>query len=393
MKFSQLVAVLALLSFAAQSNANTDGSLRRSGQTDTAWVQSEDLSEVQQQPTQGVVILNTNSNATQATVQPVTVVEAAPVQDSRAEAMRKARQNAEVQTEQKIVEKLEEDRLREEQERANRLFGSALAPQPQQVQQQQPVQTIQAVPVQTVPAEPEAMVVEDKPQVQQPAQVNIEKIEIIQPAAVTAEKEEVAPSAAQSSMVMPEAKQESDSRFYIGGIMGGSSYDASNVKSNYALGVSVGSLVNNRWGIEGSFLYSNHYIDTFWKPNLYSELDQYEFQASAKYYILSGTIKPYIGGSAAYIYRKYNNRVRNNAAWTANPNDESAETHAMNVGLMAGADFMLSDSILIGGGLDWSRNFANNNGLEFKSYGLPDNTKAIEEIDFYTFKVSAKYLF
>ena len=57
-------------------------------------------------------------------VQPPVKVKGIPVSKTYATELQKSRQDAEIQTEQKIVEKLEANRLRDEQERFNRLFGS-----------------------------------------------------------------------------------------------------------------------------------------------------------------------------------------------------------------------------------------------------------------------------
>ena len=130
MQFNKLVAVIAILGLSFQANAYSDGTLRRSVQV----AQNDTTVVTESEPAQGVVIMNSNtstnttpSSASSAAVsQPTTVVEAAPVTESKAELMRKARQGEEVKTEQKIVEKLEESRLREEQQRAERLFGNKL---------------------------------------------------------------------------------------------------------------------------------------------------------------------------------------------------------------------------------------------------------------------------
>ena len=55
--------------------------------------------------------------------QPTTVIEATPLTESRAEKMRRARQDTELQTEQKIVEKLEQSRIEDEKKRSDVLFG------------------------------------------------------------------------------------------------------------------------------------------------------------------------------------------------------------------------------------------------------------------------------
>jgi hypothetical protein len=122
MKFTTLVALVAIVSMAGKANAQGDGALRRVAQNDEA------TKEVN-------ININTNANTNsaaqaqqQAVQQPTTVVEASPVVESKAEVLRKQRQNAELATEQKIVEKLEDSRLQEEKARADRLFGDRLDP-------------------------------------------------------------------------------------------------------------------------------------------------------------------------------------------------------------------------------------------------------------------------
>ena len=374
MKFNNLVAVIAIVSMAVSAHAQTDGN-------------------IQGQPTQGVVIMNSNtnsnSNAALAQQQPVTVVEAAPVQDSKADYMRKARQNEEVKTEQKIVEKLEESRLREEQARAERLFGNKLdgqtaAPAPV-------VAPVVAAPV--VVAEP-IPTKQEEPKETVPTHVTIEKVEIVQPAPIAPIKEEkpVIEEASSSKMDLEEEKPvEGKDRFFIGGTLGAPNYDASNVKSNFGLGVSVGVILKTDWVIEGSFLYSNHSVDTYWQNPLYRDLDQYDLGIGAKYYILSGRLKPFLGGSATYIYRKYQDRVQRGNPWVVN-NSVEETTHSVNAGITAGVDFALNDKIMLGAGLDYNFNIMNKQDFQ-SSYSIPSGVTPLEEIDYTVFKINAKMTF
>lgn len=377
MKFHSLVAIFAISALAMQANAKADGTLRRT------LVAQNEITNTDYQPetTQGVVIMNTNtnSNAAQAVAQPATVVEAAPVQDSRAENLRRARQGAEVQTEQKIVEKLEDSRLQDERNRAERLFGDRLDPQPAPVQQA-PVQQAPVAPVVVAP-----VVVEEE----KPTQVTIEKVEIIHPAAPAVEMEKA--EVAETKMEMPEEK--GASRYFVGATLGTIGYDASNVKSNYALGVSIGSIMATNWGVEGSFLYSNHFVDTFWEGGgLYRELNQMDFGVAAKYYFINAKLKPYLGASANYIYRSYEGRIKTGTYGSKAANVSEETTDAVNVGALAGIEFEATSNVLIGAGLEYNRNLFNKS-LSFSTYGLPDNTRALEEIDYYSIKVGAKMTF
>lgn len=374
MKFTNMVASLVLVTaMAAQAQAqNSDAGAATAAQPGT----------------QGVVILNSNTNSTTAATvttattveQPATVVEAAPAVESKAEKLRKQRKGVEVKTEETIVEKLEESRMKEEQERADRLFGDKFdAPK--------------AAPV-TTPA-PQAAVVEE----QKPTQVTIEKVEIVQPAAPAvvvkeANEEPVLSKSQLKAELATEEVAESSSRFYVGGLLGGLNYDASNVKENYGVGVAVGTILDNTWGLEASFLYSNSYIDTFWTAPFYKELDQYDFQVSTKYYILSGALKPYVGGSASYIYRKYQDRLQDQYSFGYEVPPNEQETHAINLGLAAGVDFALNEHWLIGGGIDWNTNIMNKNEINYNAYNVrPADTKDLEEIDYTTLKVYGKVSF
>lgn len=336
-------------------------------------------------PTSGVVVINSNTSSTQqATAQPATVVEAAPVQDSKADLMRKARQNEEVKTEQKIVEKLEESRLKEEQARAERLFGNKLDAQTEHKAEEAKVEKVEAKKEEVVP------------------QVTIQKVEIIQPAPAVVEKsaakEEKSEDLADSKLSLKqEAKQEEvkTDRFFVGALLAAPNYNTSNVKTNYGLGVTVGMNLASDFVIEGSFLYSNHSVDSFWAPQfLFKDLDQYDVSIAAKYYILSGRLKPFVGGSVTYIKRSYTDRVYNWNGGSQGLGWGSQETDAVNMGLLAGVDFEVSKQILIGAGVDYNFNVMNKNEFRniYNQYGMT-NVRPLEEIDYYTLKVGAKFLF
>src|SRR5690606_2509930 len=56
--------------------------------------------------------------------QPTTVIQANPLTESRADKLRRQRQNLELETELKIVEQLESSRMEDEKQRAGVLFGN-----------------------------------------------------------------------------------------------------------------------------------------------------------------------------------------------------------------------------------------------------------------------------
>jgi opacity protein-like surface antigen len=72
----------------------------------------------------------------------------------------------------------------------------------------------------------------------------------------------------------------------------------------------------------------------------------------------------------------------------------SEQTQAVDVGLLAGAEFAINDNLMIGGGVDYNHNIMNNRNNFVSVYNLqPDDTKALEEIDYYTVKINAKLTF
>jgi outer membrane protein W len=406
MKFTKIVAIVAILSVAAQASAADVGS-------------SE----------QAVMTVQTVSKP-QPVAQPVLVVEASPASDSRAESLRKARQGVEVQTEQKIVEKLEESRLKEEQARAQRLFGNKIensegaAPSSDATSSStsatvpagsSTVVTPASGVVVVTPAAAQPTQVAPPPAAQ-PTQVTIEKIEIVQPAAPAAPapapvaqpaSPAVAPAVAAPVMEEPkspvaenkiDSEDEADDAapsktFYVTGVVGAVNYRATNVRSNGAIGVGAGMLLPNNWALEGSYVYSSHQIDTFWQPNIYRDMDQHDLQAVTKYYFPFNNLKPYVGAGLTYSIRKYSDRMINSSAWWVNPYTTHEETQALSLGILGGADFQVSKNFLIGGGVEWNTNVFNNNSIVFSDYGLPPNTRAIEEIDFVTLKLNAKMTF
>lgn len=378
MKFTKLVASLALVSMTIQASA--DGTLRRQvAQNDTQTITTEAVEAADV----------TTAPAAQA--QPATVVEAAPAVESKAESLRKARQGAEVNTEQKIVEKLEESRLKEERDRADRLFGNKLdTPAPAVVQTPAPVVVAPAL-------------IEDKKE-EKPTQVTIEKVEIVQPApAVAAVKDEGDAAEGQSKAKLDDKeKPVSSSRPSVSIFAGSMNYNASNVSTNYGIGLGVGTIIDEHYGIEANFLYSDHAIqDPYWGSNspLFKELNQYNIGVAAKYYVLTGKLKPYVGAGIDYVYREYENRVRN-GYWGGNNlnyDRDHQTTDAINGSLLAGVDFDLNQSWTIGVNFQYSKNLVDINKFDRASYYtynyIPDGTRPLEEIDYTAFQVVGKYSF
>lgn len=346
------------------------------------------------------VIINNNSRAdlnsyqgtrTDVQQQPITYVEASPLADSRAEQIRKARQNAEVNTEQKIVEKLEHSRLQDEKRRAERLFGDRWGENEPQQAPAYPQPAAQTQVQQVVPSV--VTVAEPKP------------VETVQVDLGNKTKAEVHDN-------YDYDKDDFINSLYISGGLGMAEYsDVDNIQGNMATGFSVGSIVSENLMVEGAFVYSNYYIDEYWSPNFFKEMDQYNFSLSAKAYLPAGRLRPYVGAVGSYVHRKYADRTFDNSYGYnsyGNHSQSSGQTttNAFDLGLTAGLDFDLTDSFAIGSGFTYMTNVINKSENFLRDYygqggyggyrsynSAPPNTEPVEELDYYMFTVSGKLRF
>ncbi|WII71969.1 hypothetical protein QJS83_16010 [Bdellovibrio sp. 22V] len=281
---------------------------------------------------------NAQLQQSQIQKQPTTVIEASPLAESRAEQIRRARQDAEVQTEQRIVEKLEQSRMEDEKRRAGVLFGDKFNQMGEQQQvQQQAVQ--QPVYVQPAPVQ----------QVEEPKENTRDIVREEIAAAMKVEEE--------AAIAPIETK-------YVAGILGIGDYpDTRLVKGNYALGVAFGNKYDNIV-IEGSFLYSNYTVEGqgyytggynygygygYANNGMYIpdsiDIQQYSGQLAAKVQLFSGIIKPVFGALVSYSYRAFSWDNKNPYGYV---NDTKASSHAIDVGTVVGADLEFSPKYSLG---------------------------------------------
>jgi len=332
----------------------------------------------------------------QVVKQPTTVIEASPLTESKAETIRKARQDAELATEQTIVEKLEMSRMEDEKRRAEVLFGdkfNALGAAAQISgnnntvnQTNTVVETQQAVVAPVV----EAPVVVATPVVVA-AEVKEEKIDR------DAIRGEV--SAALNEMKSQSAEK-AKNKMYVGTMLGVGDYpEAINVRGQYAAGLSIGQELDNRMVVEGSFLYSNYQVEQvqngcFIGPNgqcypRITDMNQYSGSGLVKYQILGGSFRPVIGGLASYTYRSFTDSQFGFS-------NAEATSHALDLGLMTGADLTLSQSFSLGIDFRYMWNLTNRVDSGFQqSFVQPALNQAtpIEELNYYTLSVSGRFTF
>lgn len=281
---------------------------------------------------------------TNVQTQPTTFVEASPLSDSKADYIRKNRQDEEVKTESRIVEKLEQSRMEDEKKRAAVLFGDKF----DSLQNQQSVP--QATPVQIAPA----------PQPIQP--IIIEERETLSRDTV---REEVRAALNEDSMAITGPFE---TRYFSG--MAGIGYypDVKNVKGNYSLGAAFGTRYDY-FMVEGGFLMSNYGVDV----NNYStyrvdsyDVNQFQGSMAAKYQLMSGMVRPVLGGLIAYSYRKY--ALTNNYLGSS---EDTGNSHAIDLGVNAGVDLEFSPQFALGFDFKYMFNMSSrvNSNYTNSSYG------------------------
>ena len=326
-----------------------------------------------------IVILN-NSQGVQE--QPTTVVEASPLTESQADRMRKQRQGLEVNTEQRIVEKLEEARMEDERARAERLFGNGFGAKP--------------TPAPVAPyVEPVPVVVAPQPQVIQ-----------AQPVVVEAPKEEKVDVRSEVRMALEDMQpkeEASKTSYYIGGVVGMSEYsDAANVTGNIAKGAQIGVITDNVVA-EGTFILSDYEVDDYSSCYMsygcypWKDLAQYGFQAAVKYQLFACKLRPFAGAVLGYTHRKVTNRdiYYSYGGGYTGPEGEGTSS-AFDMGLTAGADLQISKTFAIGAEARYMTNISYQRDQTFedmKYYEEAAGLSAIEELDYYTITVNGKITF
>lgn len=309
---------------------------------------------------------------------PSTYVEASPLVQSRSNRLRKRREMIERKTEERIVEVLEEDRMREEQERADRLFGNQL----NQMNSYQNNRGVLVAPVQMA-APVDNSVKEDVEDIKSNVNSIVQKIE------------------AKEKKAKLKAMQPKD-LWYISLLMGAGSYpDVSNIKGVYNFGFALGVDYGN-YRVEGTYNKSSYDLDNHCQ-NYYGsttcvgnnfdlqEVDQHNFGISAITSLgMKTKIRPVLGATAAYSKREYREAYGNQSTnWTSN---------AFDVGLIGGADIKFSTNLSLGADVRYmwnlsSRRDRENDGPYQNTNWSLQNNNPIEENSYYIFNVALRFLF
>lgn len=319
--------------------------------------------------------------------QPMTYIEASPLNKSRADQMRESRQQTEAETETRIVEKLEQSRIEDEKRRASVLFGESFN-QLQSGSQQSPV--VAPAPAQQAAPQPIPVQVVMPPQQPQEDTRDIVREEL---RAALAEEQSA-----------PEKVTE---QRYFTGIAGIGEYpDVRNVQGNYVLGAAYGTKFEDTYSVEGAFVYSNYTLEKLDGYMIYDpyygyiprlvDVNQYSLSLAIKYMFLPGMIKPVFGGIAQYSYRTFTWSNDSYSGYNNYNQNQSQDTtsHAVDLGLITGVDIELNSKFTLGVDFRYLFNLSNRvntNGRSFfngPQYGTP-----IEKLQYYNLSLVARVHF
>lgn len=310
--------------------------------------------------------------------QPTTLIQDTPLTVSPAEQMRRKRQDAETQTEDGIVQALEKARMEDEIRRRQR-FNGAIGTGPSELNSQPMVAPtyIQPAPPPVVQQVVPAPAVTTYP-VSAGQDEDEDKVDI---------RSEIR-AALEETKAKPEKGPES---YYISGQVGLGKYpDVVNVRGNVATGFSVGLVTPERIVVEGSFMLADYELeDVFYTMAPYPgfsrivDMRQYNLGAAVKYKLLPGRLQPNVGAMVSYTRR------------TMTEYDVDFRTSdAFDIGLVAGVDLQLTDSLAIGFDFRYLTNVAYREKTETRSsFVYPQSRNEIEKLDYYLGTLTGKFTF
>lgn len=185
--------------------------------------------------------------------------------------------------------------------------------------------------------------------------------------------------------------------YYVGGVIGLTEYpDVGYVDNDLSYGLALGAELNNKFTVDGSFIFSRYTID---HPQFnsrfipYKDMEQYNFNVALKYSFFEGLVRPVAGGVASYTYRKYSNSVQGQRFYTSATgtltSTEDSTTDAFDMGLLLGLDFDLIESFSVG--IDYRYMF--NLASQDDNINLDDYRDPVESLNYYSFGLTGRVRF
>lgn len=297
--------------------------------------------------------------------QPTTYVEASPLNESRAEQIRRIRQEAELKTEEKIVEKLETSRLKDEKDRADRLFGNKFeAPQATAVE-----------------AQPVAVAVEERASESEREDIRKEVLE-----AVRTEIQETKAEMADVQEGKKEEVESFDPDYYLSILGGVNTYDMDSIESDKSFGIAFGVEVSPQLFLEARVQRSTFELDRNYSR--LTDMTQTSFGGGMKYVFTDAKFRPYLAAGVSSTQRKYE---RGNQTYRYQFDEEVTRTFDAN--FAGGFEIDLSKSFAIGAEIRYFTSLSKPDEVDLDYLLNPYNNNALESTDHYMVGISGRLQF
>jgi hypothetical protein len=358
-------------------------------------------------------------------VQPTTTVDSTIVPEPKSEVLRKQREDLEHQTDSSALEKLEVDRINSEKARNEKLNAVAVAapspsptPTPSPTPNVAPVVTPVAVPVASPTATPVASptavpVAAISAPVAAPApapvpvavennQVPVERL--------NSPDNSVAAGSTTDSSTLTKAEgentakvdsktttpEEKVSQFSVGATGGLANYPGvGNITPFYSAGLVGNYMFDEHFGLQIDLDYSNFNItNATYCPfcsggTLVKNMDQYNFATGIIYDIYKSRVTPLVGALLDYTRRNYSDRVTYGYTYGT-----PSGSNAFDAGLVAGVDFNLTKSLILGAQFQyfWNLTYNTDNPLAYSYYG-PIYGSPVESLSYYIVGLNLRFAF
>jgi len=287
------------------------------------------------------------SNQTEMAKQPVVVVESTPLAVSRADEIRKQRERAEVETEQKIVEKLEMSRIADEKRRQEALLGSISGTAAPEKAEQKAAEVSAAPAAAPVAQQPQVIIVQ-QPAVQPQPAIEVQKsptMEDVRSAVreeLTASQQKVDGENLVKLHAVKEIRENRKQTDYASGTLGMVNYDSFDIETVGAIGVAYGRVFDNRWAVEINGNFSNSYVEE--NNFLYRDMQQWSVGLGTRYYFMIERIRPSLGFAVSYVNRDYSDLNDIYYQWVGT----SMSSWAIDYGFTAAIEFAVTKEFLFG---------------------------------------------
>lgn len=291
---------------------------------------------------------------------------------NKAEDLKKSRKRAEIETELKATEKIEESRLKDEQRRSEVLFGDRFKELENNENSntnvnsntnQVPVQVI--APQQTVTPAPPAL---GRDEIREELKSVLDEKEALE-------------------AVKKKAKGNSSSYFI--GMIGISEYPkADNIQGNGVFGIGLGVEAQDKVLVEGMFQYASYRSNYIWLK----DIEEYSGVGAVKVQFSKGSLRPLAGGLIVYSYRTYTDTY-NNYLYSSNYSTRQSHVSAFDAGLLGGAQFVISEDFIIGGEFRYLWNLTSKtDGNSYYPAFFP-NSEPLDSLSHYSFAITGRFNF